>query len=118
MPFTEDDITPEEKSEFQKLAAAGDQQALMDFINKLNCKYDGKPANFGDGVHRTCAVGGPSGGQRIDPRMMVGSKSMGTFRRYGGKKARKSRKSRKSHKSRKSRKSRKHKKTHKKRARK
>ena len=72
MPFTEDDITPEEKSEFQKLAAAGDQQALMDFINKLNCKYDGKPANFGDAVHRTCSVGG----QRIDPRMMVGSKSM------------------------------------------
>ena len=114
MPFTEDDITPEEKNKFQELAAAGDQQALMEYINTLSCKYDQKPANFGDGAHRTCSVGG----HRIDPRMMVGSKSMGTFRRYGGKKARKSRKSRKPRKSRKSRKSRKHKKTHKKRARK
>ena len=92
MPFTEDDITPEEKNKFQELAAAGDQQALMEYINTLSCKYDQKPANFGDGVHRTCSV--------------------------GGKKARKSRKSRKPRKSRKSRKSRKHKKTHKKRARK
>jgi hypothetical protein len=92
MSFTEDDLTPEEKSRFQELAAAGDQQALMDFINELHCKYAGKAANFGDGVHRTCSV--------------------------GGKKARKSRKSRKPRKSRKSRKSRKHKKTHKKRARK
>ena len=91
MPFTEDDLTLEENKKFKDLAAAGDTDALMDHVNALNCKYDGKPANFGDGVHRTCPT---SGGKKR------------SHKRH--------RKSHKSHKSRKSRKSRKHKKTHKK----
>ena len=56
---------------------------------------------------RTKRRGGYDPNRRIDPRMFKGSKSMGTFRRYGGKKSRKSKKSKKSRKNKKSRKSRK-----------
>ena len=82
-----DDLTPEETQKYEALAASGNQEELMDFINGLSCKYDQRPANFGDGAHRTCAVGG---------------------------KKRRSRKKSSKRKSRKSRKSRKHKKSHKK----
>jgi len=51
--------------------------------------------------------GGYDPDRKIDPRMLKGSKSMGTFRRYGGKKRRASRKTRKGRKGRKTRKSRK-----------
>lgn len=58
MPFTENDLTLEEKQKFQVLSAAGDTNVLMEYVNALNCKHDGKPANFGDGVHRTCPTSG------------------------------------------------------------
>lgn len=90
MPFTEDDITPAENQKYKALAAAGNQQALMDYINTLSCKYDHQPANFGDGSHRTCPN---KGGRKRTNRKQ--------------RKSRKSRKSRKYRKSRKSRKSRK-----------
>ena len=103
-----DDLTPEETAQFEALAAEGDQAKLMKFINGLSCKYDGKAANFGDGVHHTCDATG--GKKRKSRKRRAGShcgqKGGKHCGQDGGKKHRKSRKMRKS---------RKHKKSHKKR---
>ena len=103
-----DDLTAEETAQFEALAAEGDQAKLMKFINGLSCKYDGKAANFGDGVHHTCDATG--GKKRKSRKRRAGShcgqKGGEHCGQDGGKKRRKSRKMRKS---------RKHKKSHKKR---
>ena len=62
-------------------------------------KKGGKPRKT-----HTKRRGGYDPTRRIDPRMFKGSKSLGTFRKYGGKKRRASRKTRKARKTRKSRK--------------
>ena len=130
-----DDLTPEETAQFEALAAEGDQAKLMKFINGLSCKYDMKPANFGDGVHHTCDATG--GKKRKSRKKRAGShcgQKGGEHCGQDGGKKRKSRKRRagshcgqkggehcgqdggkKRRKSRKMRKSRKHKKSHKKR---
>jgi hypothetical protein len=126
-----DDLTPEETAKYEALAAEGDQAKLMKFINGLSCKYDMKPANFGDGVHHTCdATGGKKhrksrkagksrkGGNswRRNARLQMGGNSWDPNARLQmGGKTRKHKKSHKSRKHKKSHKSRKHKKSHKKR---
>jgi hypothetical protein len=86
MAFGADDLTAEETAKYQALAASGNQEELMNYVSGLSCKYDGKPLNFGDGVHRTC---GPSTG---------GKKRKSRKHKKSHKKSKKSKKSKKHHK--------------------
>ena len=83
----------------EEIADANNLKKLM--VETISGKSGGKKKTA---KRRTKRRGGYDPNRRIDPRMFKGSKSMGTFRRYGGKKSRKSRKNKKSRKSRKSRK--------------
>ena len=83
----------------EEFADANNLKKLM--VETISGKSGGKRKTA---KRRTKRRGGYDPNRRIDPRMFKGSKSMGTFRRYGGKKSRKSRKNKKSRKSRKSRK--------------
>ena len=86
----------------EEIVDANNLKKLM--VETISGKSGGKRKTA---KRRTKRRGGYDPNRRIDPRMFKGSKSMGTFRRYGGKKSRKSRKNKKSRKSRKSKKSRK-----------
>ena len=83
----------------EEIVDANNLKKLM--VETISGKSGGKRKTA---KRRTKRRGGYDPNRRIDPRMFKGSKSMGTFRRYGGKKSRKSRKNKKSRKSRKSRK--------------
>jgi hypothetical protein len=60
----EDLLSVTEQAEYQTLVAkanaSGDMEELKQFVNdKVFCRRDGTPANFGDGSHYTCpATGG------------------------------------------------------------
>ena len=86
----------------EEIVDANNLKKLM--VETISGKSGGKRKTA---KRRTKRRGGYDPNRRIDPRMFKGSKSMGTFRRYGGKKSRKSRKNKKSRISRKYRKSRK-----------
>ena len=92
----------------EEVADANDLKKLM--FETVSGKSGGKRKTA---KRRPKRRGGYDPTRRIDPRMFKGSKSLGTFRKYGGKKSRKYKKAKKSKKAKKAKKSKKSKKSRK-----
>lgn len=88
-------LSESEKQQYKKLVAdsqaTGNISELKQFINdKVSCRTEGKPANFGDGAHYSCpAQGGKRRKRRKSrktrtTRKTRGRKSSKRRMRYGG----------------------------------
>ena len=67
-----DVLSDVEQKEYERLIAksqaSGDMTEIKQFINdKVSCRIEGKPANFGDGTHYKCPL---EGGKRRKSRKM------------------------------------------------